>query len=846
MRPPVPTVADANPSGTWQVSVYSRFGNPRNVTVFRGAPTGVERLSTADPFGPKSCTLTFPAITMLDTPGRGDLDWLEEEANVDITWYPAQHDGESEGDYNVRLKSAYTWEGFMASFEYGESAAAGQLSVSCVGAMYQADNYLAKPEYLYCPMPYEVAIARCFADKPDLRLAEMPEPATMFPDWWSTTFVFNRKLYPKNQPWLVPSGVKAGDKWSAMLTRETGHFEPMLTSYIQGLLSNMFTPRGQFTLDLAPNRRPVLAHRTFLSAPDEDTMTVDLLWPGVKMTPLRDFTQRVGVIYAQGKAANGDTWSGMEVASDGSFTYYDPLAFRRQVHPPDAASNHWLDTSVMRKEVNLTFPDGLDVDEARAAAKVHMQKFADPGITGSLVLDTDPVRGGATVERQTIRAGMTILVKHLFGDPDGILFHITSTSVGTDGQQTLVVDSLFRDWLTVDQVRKRGRDSLVPYRMLSTTGTYDPRIPDLLFPWNYSKGAGIVPMKAAALFNAYGPAAAGARGVANPKAEPFPWTNFTTAFPPHKYPQFYARVPRANWSRADYNWANANATSRRSAPANLRKFRAYPVLLAASGTIKMAQFAAYDLNGNVKRVPFHVSIYYENSVSPSAMPMLPPDAYALVTKNAHVTCAKGHTTITVQLGKKHGFRVGQLVKIGNCKFSYAVADNWTVHEIGPTWLRVVHSGAGAPKAASKVRAWVWKPYYRESPHNYLAGQHYPFFPGAWERILPDGRTPTNLARVTAGATMIAGWGNHFEKAGFWPGSSLNAADSEATGLLVDEGTFTFDFRNLGAGVSVYDTPAKNQQTPTRVQAHVMIYCDADPAEPTFFLGRLWRQEYQAT
>ena len=221
MAKPRAQLLDFGGSGRWQVVAKPWRSDPVNVTVFRDAPTEVSGISTTDPFGPAAATLRFPAVTLLESLGSGDLEWLAPETDVDIAWVS--------GD-----QALWTWEGYFSSYDYDQDG----LSVSCSGAMRQLDNYQAKPEYLFQPLPYEEAIRRAFMNKPDLRMAA-PTVAGMFPDWWQ--LVFSPDAYPADRPWLMPSEVRAGQLWSGMLTRETGHWEPMLTSYVQGLLSSMHT-----------------------------------------------------------------------------------------------------------------------------------------------------------------------------------------------------------------------------------------------------------------------------------------------------------------------------------------------------------------------------------------------------------------------------------------------------------------------------------------------------------------------------------------------------------------------------------------------------------------------------
>jgi hypothetical protein len=735
-------------------------GSRVDITTVRGAPTMVSSISTTDPFGPAAATLEFSSITMLDAIGKGDLFWLNPEYDVDIVWVSS-------------TGFSYTWEGYFTSFEYTSEESGSTLTVTCVGAMKQLDNYLAKPAYPRYPIPYEHAIRNQFLNRPDLRLTTPQVATAAFPSWWTTTY--SSALYDSSQPWTVPSNVVNGDKWSGLVTRDTGNFVPVLSEYIGGLLSNMQTPLGQFTLLLKPGRIPALSHRTTLKSVDAATLSVDLLWPGVSFEASRDYSQRASVVYTQGQSRAGVSYTGMEVSSNMSLgqltTYYDPSAYTYSVHPQLASNLDW-DTTVMRKEVKADFGDGLTPKEARLAAQNYLARVTDPGVTGTLTIQTDPVfsLSGIPYPRQIIQAGQSILIKGLFGNTSGTLFHVTESSVTGDGTTTLTVDSLYRDHLTVDQVRFRGRDALIPFRSISTAGTYSPSVPDQLYPWS-SGASGVIPdwstrstgdlgiFRNSAIRLAADQAAGTYLG--DPDNVPFPWTDITTRFPPKNYPQYYVTVHPASTTNPEYSWANSAWTSSKTDAQNLAAFVPYTILMAQAGDIKLVQIAAYDGNGNVKNVPFHVSIYSTSGVTPQFMPLVPANA----------------------------------VMPAGSRYTAAVA----------------------------------------------VGKHYPFFATAWEMINPNGTVPTNTQQDLPATSdqFIIGYGSYYEKAGYWPGSSAKPGDS-ATGLLVDEAGFSWDWTRT---TKIDPQKTFNEQMSTaNPYAYVMIYCDADVAANTYFLGRLFRKE----
>lgn len=828
MIPPQFSVINNDVSGHWEIYVDPKgTGQLTNVTKFRGAATTVNEMSTTDPFGPNTASLTFPTVTLLDKPGQGDLWWLLPEANVDICWV---HDEQI----------LYSWQGYFVSFEYNEEDIGSNLSVQCNGALKQLDNYLAKPEYLYQPLAYEYAIYRQFTGKPELRLNIPNHPSTAFPDWWDKTFSIND--YNTTDTYLLPLGPMNGDKWSGMVTRETGSFDEALSSYIQGLLSNMYTERGQFTLLLGDNRTPVLTHRDIKTRPDEQTLVVDLLWPGVNMTASIDYSQRLNVVYGQGTSLSGNVFSNQQVTADGSRSFYEPFAYRREVYPADTANNPWYKQDIMRKEVSLSFYKGMDASEATDVAKKHLQRFSDPGVTGSLNLKADPLVDGIPYPRQLIQAGMTIQIKGLFGNPEGMLFHITEQSINAEGEVSLTLDSKFRDQLTVQEVRLRGRDSLVPVRMLSA-GQFQPLIPDLLYPWSYDQGSGFMPIGALEMFNR------GITGTSDQNAlttfsdlyatgYDFPWEGLTAKFPPSKYPEFYVMCEPANDEVPDSNWVKSR------------------VRLGAQGDIRLLQVAAFWEDGSVAKVPFHISFYMESSTSVEQMPSMPSDyakftPYPTYYETDVSAVADGENVVFTSAG--HNFVVDSpvIVRSPTGTDFYENYGNTIlfVKEVTTDTFTVASKGTALSASGLTV--------------DLVTGSHYPFYPNAFEKYLEDGSARFN-EQTTVAATIFAGYGNYFEKAGYWPNTSSRAnttplddlvqsSDFAPTGLLSDEAGFSFNFIG-GTRVDEYASPQENQQKVASVDmvtAAVMIYCDQrwdDVSQQlvaldrnVYFLARLYRK-----
>ena len=127
-------------AGGWRIIAHRPGYEAVDVTTVRGATTQLGEFKAADPFGPSTASLIFPAVTMYDDIGDGELFWLAPEVNFDIEWV-----GELPPGYP---DEKWVWEGFSMPFDYSEVG----FTVTLVGALFQLDHYLAKPEFPLQPI----------------------------------------------------------------------------------------------------------------------------------------------------------------------------------------------------------------------------------------------------------------------------------------------------------------------------------------------------------------------------------------------------------------------------------------------------------------------------------------------------------------------------------------------------------------------------------------------------------------------------------------------------------------------------------------------------------------------
>lgn len=586
----------AVPLDSTVIGFFRIFATPpgkekREITMFRGTPVQINNYSTTDPFTESTASITLPQVTLFDTPGQGDLDWLVPDGDIDIIWF-----NYGAHDYT------FSWEGFIVSFNMSMGGTDSSFQIDLKGALYGLDDYLAKPTFPRRPIPYEVLIQNAFdTDEHPCRLKQLK---ITFPEDWNTKVPeYTGPKYYRST--LKPAGVTPGQKWTGLTARNTGSWEPVLSGFVQSLLSTMFDEgASQWTIRNNGLRRPELYLRAQPMADDPGILEITLGAPGVTVQATKDFTQRANTVYGQGTDEAGIAFAGMAVSPSGSNTFFKPYAWSPLVYP--RKNNPSLNRKVKPKETMLRFSDGLDEQAATRVAEGQLQRFADPGFTGSLTLLTDPLTSdGDVFPRMLIKAGTTIRINDLFGMSEGLLVHVTQTTADYDALSvSLNFDSKYRDVLTVDEVQARTRDALSPLRALQV-GKFSNTIQDLLFPWSYKEGSGVIPsgggFNATKFFMEKVPVEA-----------TFPWTDWTTKYPPKDYPNYYIKIGKTNTTDSSSNWC--------AIPRDGDKGLAFPFRMGQSGNIRLTQIAAYDRNGNVLPVRFHVSFYMHTGTGPDAMP----------------------------------------------------------------------------------------------------------------------------------------------------------------------------------------------------------------------------------
>jgi hypothetical protein len=113
------------------------------------------------------------------------------------------------------------------------------------------------------------------------------------------------------------------------------------------------------------------------------------------------------------------------------------------------------------------------------------------------------------------------------------------------------------------------------------------------------------------------------------------------------------------------------------------------------------------------------------------------------------------------------------------------------------------------------------------------GDHWPFFPTAFQTVTEDGYPLPANALWGPDQSMIIGWGDGDQKAGYSPGSESDG--DPVTGRLVDASTWTYDCTSNPE----FDPNSKKKQPRSAYTIYGALY--AEYTEPLYFMGRLYRQ-----
>ena len=149
---------------------------------------------------------------------------------------------------------------------------------------------------------------------------------------------------------------------------------------------------------------------------------------------------------------------------------------------------------------------GRLVEYGEGVNKIEGTKFArgeiqarlnnDPQWVGSATLSMDPEEGS----RWEIKAGQNLFIKFMQPAPsrkgidDGLLLHISQTTVAPGGDVTVQLSYLGYDMTTLAAIKRRNKDTFDPARRRGMQSRSSRVTKDSVVPWDCEAGGGRIPM----------------------------------------------------------------------------------------------------------------------------------------------------------------------------------------------------------------------------------------------------------------------------------------------------------------------------------------------------------------
>jgi peptidoglycan hydrolase-like protein with peptidoglycan-binding domain len=532
----------AYPTTDAVVGVPHVFIGGTDVTYFRGVPIviGVDRQE--GPFGDVTFSIDMPQITPQDTPGTGDLSWLVPDAPVELVMV--------NGATTTQL-----WAGFLVSDDGGNDAASSRTAWTASGTMWQASTFGHRTPTLLDPTDIGTMIpaglngvvahrypalaavstgintlARGSSNDSELAHAQslLATAWTTLTQWTVAKVAGTARTYEmrlKNRSTVhhtVTVGARGVD---VNLSRDMTSTANAL--FGRGINTSGFAWAGWvypgFTADTAPaypftDPSNVISIGTTDADTDSGTgvtdwqrrineinLTHDVALDGVFNSSDASIC---GAIQADfGLSVDGvvgpQTWdASFSVGSSGgdlTASYRRPLAIASETEPHTysavgaiTGANAGFDASVVRRERDTDYGAGVSRAQATVSALLELGRDKEPGLTGTIVLLTDPREGS----RWLMTPDQNVKVLGYNGaDP---LLHIAAVDRDWVGRSvTLTVDEHARDAITLAAIRARDKAAMIdPARRPGRTNRRSRQSQDQLVAFDGESPGGVIPRHA--------------------------------------------------------------------------------------------------------------------------------------------------------------------------------------------------------------------------------------------------------------------------------------------------------------------------------------------------------------
>jgi peptidoglycan hydrolase-like protein with peptidoglycan-binding domain len=495
-----------------------------DITYIGGAPTPIPTWSSTDPFGPATATIRLPQVSPFHPVGEGDLSWCKGGANVDIL-----------------LAGTKVFEGVVVSFGHDERGSEGEFTLTCLGALYQADLQLRKPAFTVTPQDMGAAIKAELDSVISRRYAQIPLRvlgiATSVRGGWEP------KLTGRTQQ-LLSTAVTGGQQWTVTCLNREPELVPRDVTGVHWHVANgargvkvevsqdwsqapnaiygegIGPDGGRWRNSKYPNWRPDDTPPYPFNNPARliGVGTTDAMTDtgnGVSLWQARVGQPVTGVFSRGDQAALRWLQSQAGIQVDGSLgpqswaatfatgsntgslegAWVAPLAEAPAVAPrlyaadgADLGPNPDYNPNVLRVERYYNFGEGVTKEEGRRAAAEILARDISPGWVGTITLRTDPEEGS----RFFIRENHNIAVRYFRGTT--LQLHVAAVDHSAE-ETVLTVDTHARDFPTLDAIRQRERDAVDPARAyVSPKGR--SRQPQDMPTFDAEAGGGLVPRHA--------------------------------------------------------------------------------------------------------------------------------------------------------------------------------------------------------------------------------------------------------------------------------------------------------------------------------------------------------------
>jgi hypothetical protein len=514
-----------------------------DVTYLRGSPVGIGTDHRESPFGDVNFVIDFPQLTPQDVPGVGELAWLRPEAFVELNLVNGS-------------TMTHLWSGHLVSDDGGNDAGAPKTSWTASGAMWQASTYIHRVPTIMPPVDIGTIIARCLnkvisriypvlsvvhtgimtQERGSSSDSELSYVQGLLAKAWTSSSQWTiQKLKNSSRTYVL----RLKDLTTVHHTVTTGargvevNLSRDMTSTANCLFGRGIAPSGyawagwcypNFLADSAP-AYPYSSGGTTIDIGDTDagTLTGDGVSAWQRRVNELNLTRDVavdGVFNASdaavarvvqadyGLTVDGvvgpQTWDATFGVGSGSGdlsgSYRRPLA----IDPHTEAYLYSASGAVIgsnpvyvegfryRWERDTDYGAGVTRASATESAVLELARDKDPGLTGTIVLRTDPREGSMWL----VDPGENVrLIGYQGANP---LLHIASIDRDWSALTvTLTVDEHARDAITLAAIRERDKAAtLDPARRPGRTDRRSRQDQDQLVPFDGESNAGIVPRHA--------------------------------------------------------------------------------------------------------------------------------------------------------------------------------------------------------------------------------------------------------------------------------------------------------------------------------------------------------------